>query len=292
MKIKKAVFPVAGLGTRFLPATKAMPKEMLPVVDKPLIQYAVEEALSAGIEQIIFVTGRGKSALEDHFDHSFRLEHTLISKEKNDLLRQVQEIIPESGTIVYTRQNQPLGLGHAIWCARDIIGDEPFAVLLADDLIMSGKSVLGQMISKFERLRASVVAIEEVSKSETDKYGIIDGIDSGDNMVEIKGMIEKPKPENAPSNLAIIGRYILTPRIFELLEKQQKGAGGEIQLTDAMASLLEDQPIYGYKFSGKRFDCGSKAGFLKANIAFALENKEIKKELIPYLREISKENGV
>lgn len=292
MKIKKAVFPVAGLGTRFLPATKAMPKEMLPVVDKPLIQYAVEEALSAGIEQIIFVTGRGKSALEDHFDHSFRLEQTLISKEKNDLLRQVQEIIPESGTIVYTRQNQPLGLGHAIWCARDIIGDEPFAVLLADDLIMSGKSVLGQMISKFERLRASVVAIEEVSKSETDKYGIIDGIDSGDNMVEIKGMIEKPKPENAPSNLAIIGRYILTPRIFELLEKQQKGAGGEIQLTDAMASLLEDQPIYGYKFTGKRFDCGSKAGFLKANIAFALENKEIKKELIPYLREISKENGV
>jgi len=292
MKIKKAVFPVAGLGTRFLPATKAMPKEMLPVVDKPLIQYAVEEALSAGIEQIIFVTGRGKSALEDHFDHSFRLEQTLISKEKNDLLRQVQEIIPESGTIVYTRQNQPLGLGHALWCARDIIGDEPFAVLLADDLIMSGKSVLGQMISKFERLRASVVAIEEVSKSETDKYGIIDGIDSGDNMVEIKGMIEKPKPENAPSNLAIIGRYILTPRIFELLEKQQKGAGGEIQLTDAMASLLEDQPIYGYKFTGKRFDCGSKAGFLKANIAFALENKEIKKELIPYLREISKENGV
>ncbi|WP_027359171.1 UTP--glucose-1-phosphate uridylyltransferase GalU [Desulforegula conservatrix] len=292
MKIKKAIFPVAGLGTRFLPATKAMPKEMLPVVDKPLIQYAVEEALSAGIEQIIFVTGRGKSALEDHFDHSFRLEQTLISKEKNDLLRQVQEIIPESGTIVYTRQNQPLGLGHAIWCARDIIGDEPFAVLLADDLIMSGKSVLGQMISKFERLRASVVAIEEVSKSETDKYGIIDGIDSGDNMVEIKGMIEKPKPENAPSNLAIIGRYILTPRIFELLEKQQKGAGGEIQLTDAMASLLDDQPIYGYKFSGKRFDCGSKAGFLKANIAFALENEEIKKELIPYLREISKENGV
>jgi len=292
MKIKKAVFPVAGLGTRFLPATKAMPKEMLPVVDKPLIQYAVEEALSAGIEQIIFVTGRGKSALEDHFDHSFRLEQTLISKEKDDLLKQVQDIIPASGTIVYTRQNQPLGLGHAIWCARDIIGDEPFAVLLADDLIMSEKSVLGQMISKFDRLRASVVAVEEVNKSETDKYGIIAGIDTGDNMIEIKGMIEKPKPENSPSNLAIIGRYILTPRIFELLEKQQRGAGGEIQLTDAMASLLQDQPIYGYKFSGKRFDCGSKAGFLKANIAFALENKEIKKDLLPYLREISKENGI
>lgn len=292
MKIKKAIFPVAGLGTRFLPATKAMPKEMLPVVDKPLIQYAVEEALSAGIEQIIFVTGRGKSALEDHFDHSFRLEQTLISKEKDDLLKQVQEIIPESGTIVYTRQNQPLGLGHAIWCARDIIGDEPFAVLLADDLIMSDTTVLGQMISKFERIRASVVAIEEVNKSETDKYGIIDGIEAGDDMVEIKGMIEKPKPENAPSNLAIIGRYILTPKIFELLGRQQRGAGGEIQLTDAMAVLLQDQPIYGYKFNGKRFDCGSKAGFLKANIAFALENADIKKELIPYLREISKENGV
>lgn len=292
MKIKKAVFPVAGLGTRFLPATKAMPKEMLPVVDKPLIQYAVEEALSAGIEQIIFVTGRGKSALEDHFDHSFRLEQTLISKEKNDLLKQVQDIIPESGTIVYTRQNQPLGLGHAIWCARDIIGDEPFAVLLADDLIMAEKPVLGQMIAKFDRLRASVVAVEEVNKAETDKYGIIDGLDCGDDMIEIKGMVEKPKPDNAPSNLAIIGRYILTPRIFELLEKQQKGAGGEIQLTDAMASLLGDQPIYGYKFSGKRFDCGSKAGFLKANIAFAFENREIKEELIPYLREISRENGV
>lgn len=292
MKIKKAIFPVAGLGTRFLPATKALPKEMLPVVDKPLIQYAVEEALSAGIEQIIFVTGRGKTALEDHFDHSFRLEHTLMSKEKNDLLKQVQDIIPESGTIIYTRQNQPLGLGHAIWCARDIIGDEPFAVLLADDLIKSDEPVLSQMLSKFERLRASVVAIEEVDRNETDKYGIIDGIDSGDNMVEVKGMIEKPKPENAPSNLAIIGRYILTPKIFELLGKQQKGAGGEIQLTDAMATLLKEQPIYGYKFSGKRFDCGSKAGFLKANIAFAFENKEIKKELIPYLKEISKENGV
>lgn len=292
MKIKKAVFPVAGLGTRFLPATKAMPKEMLPVVDKPLIQYAVEEALSAGIEQIIFVTGRGKTALEDHFDHSFRLEQTLISKEKNDLLKQVQAIIPESGTIVYTRQNQPLGLGHAIWCARDIIGDEPFAVLLADDLIMSGKSVLGQMISKFERLRASVVAVEEVDRNETDKYGIIIGTDLVDNMVEIKGMVEKPKPENAPSNLAIIGRYILTPKIFELLEKQQKGAGGEIQLTDAMASLLNDQPIYGYKFEGKRFDCGSKAGFLRANIAFALENEEIKEELLPYIREISGRNSL
>lgn len=292
MKIKKAIFPVAGLGTRFLPATKAMPKEMLPVVDKPLIQYAVEEALSAGIEQIIFVTGRGKSALEDHFDHSFRLEQTLINKEKDDLLKQVQDIIPESGTIVYTRQNQPLGLGHAIWCARDIIGDEPFAVLLADDLIMSDTPVLGQMISKFERLRASVVAVEEVNKSETDKYGIIDGIESGDDMLEIKGMIEKPKPENAPSNLAIIGRYILTPKIFELLGKQQRGAGGEIQLTDAMAVLLQNQPIYGYKFKGKRFDCGSKAGFLKANIAFALEKEDIKKDLIPYLREISKQNGV
>lgn len=292
MRIKKAIFPVAGLGTRFLPATKALPKEMLPVVDKPLIQYAVEEALSAGIEQIIFVTGRGKTALEDHFDHSFRLEHTLQSKEKTDLLKQVQDIIPASGTIIYTRQNQPLGLGHAIWCARDIVGDEPFAVLLADDLIKSDKPVLSQMLSKFERLRASVVAVEEVDKNETDKYGIIAGNDIGDGMIEISAMVEKPKPESAPSNLAIIGRYILTPKIFELLEKQQKGAGGEIQLTDAMAVLLREQPIYGYKFTGRRFDCGSKAGFLKANIAFAFENKEIKKELVPYLREVSKENGV
>jgi len=289
MKIKKAVFPVAGLGTRFIPATKAMAKEMLPVVDKPIIQYAVEEAFAAGIEHIIFVTGRGKKALEDHFDRSFEIEHALQEKGKDDLLKQIQELVPKTGTIIYTRQNQPLGLGHAIWCARDIVGDEPFAVLLADDLIQTDKPVLSEMIKKFDRLRASIAAVMEVDKDQTDKYGILDARHVEDDIVRIDDMIEKPNPDEAPSNLAIIGRYILTPKIFEYLGKRKKGAGGEIQLTDAMKTLLKEQPIYGYKFKGIRFDCGDKVGFQMANLAFALERPDMKDKLIKFIKEIQKE---
>ncbi|MBW2653490.1 MAG: UTP--glucose-1-phosphate uridylyltransferase GalU [Deltaproteobacteria bacterium] len=289
MKIKKAVFPVAGLGTRFIPATKAMAKEMLPVVDKPLIQYAVEEAFEAGIEHIIFVTGRGKKALEDHFDRSFEIEHALKEKGKNDLLKQIQELVPKTGTIIYTRQNQPLGLGHAIWCARDIVGDEPFAVLLADDLIQTDKPVLSEMVKKFDRLRASIAAIMEVEKDQTDKYGILDAQQVEEDIVRIDDMVEKPNPEKAPSNLAIIGRYILTPKIFKYLGEKKKGAGGEIQLTDAMKSLLKEQPIYGYKFKGKRFDCGDKAGFQMANLAFALERPDMRDKLIKFIEEVQKD---
>ncbi|MFA6010902.1 MAG: UTP--glucose-1-phosphate uridylyltransferase GalU [Desulfobacteraceae bacterium] len=286
MKIKKAVFPVAGLGTRFLPATKALPKEMLPVVDKPLIQYAVEEALDAGIEQIIFVTGRGKTALEDHFDKSFELESILRSKNKDQDLKEIAGIVPETGTIIYTRQNEPLGLGHAIWCARDVVGDEPFAVLLADDLVKSEKPVLSQMIQRFSRLRASMVAVMEVAPEETDKYGIISGKDIEDNVIQLDGLVEKPNSSEAPSNLAIIGRYILTPEIFSILGQKKKGAGNEIQITDAMAMLLKSQPIFGYRFEGRRFDCGSKAGFQMANVAFALDRVDIKDKLLPFLREM------
>ncbi len=286
MKIKKAVFPVAGLGTRFIPATKAMAKEMLTVVDKPIIQYAVEEAFDAGIEHIVFVTGRGKKALEDHFDRSFELEHILKEKKKCDLLKQVQELVPETGTIIYTRQNQPLGLGHAIWCARDIIGDEPFAVLLADDLIQTDKPVLSEMVKKFDRLRASIAAIMEVESSKTNRYGILDGEKVEEDIIRINDMVEKPKPEEAPSNLAIIGRYILTPKIFDYLGKGHIGAGGEIQLTDAMQKLLKEQPVYGYKFHGKRFDCGDKTGFQKANLAFAMERSDMKDELMKFIKEI------
>jgi UTP--glucose-1-phosphate uridylyltransferase len=286
MKIKKAVFPVAGLGTRFLPATKAMAKEMLPVVDKPLIQYAVEEAFDAGIEQIIFVTGRGKKALEDHFDRCFEVELTLQNKGKTDLLKQIQELVPKTGTIVYTRQNEPLGLGHAIWCARDIVGDEPFAVLLADDLIQTGKPVLKEMVKQFDRFRASIAAVMEVDNDQTDKYGILDATQLENKIYQINDMVEKPSPEEAPSNLAIIGRYILTPAIFKHLGKEKKGAGGEIQLTDAMKTLLKEQPIFGYQFEGTRFDCGDKVGFQMANLAFALERPDMRDRLTQFIKEI------
>lgn len=287
MKVKKAVFPVAGLGTRFIPATKAMAKEMLTVVDKPIIQYAVEEAFAAGIEQIIFVTGRGKKALEDHFDRSYELETMLKTKGKTDLLRQVNELVPKTGTIVYTRQHDPLGLGHAIWCARDIVGDEPFAVVLADDMIQTpGKPVLTEMVEKFERFRASIAAVMEVEKDQTDKYGILDASPLEADMIKINDMVEKPKPEDAPSNLAIVGRYILTPKIWEYLGKKQAGAGGEIQLTDAMKGLLTEQPIFGYKFKGTRFDCGDKVGFQMANLSFALERPEMRGKLLEFIKTI------
>lgn len=286
MKVKKAVFPVAGLGTRFLPATKAMPKEMLPVVDKPLIQYAVEEALASGIEQLIFVTGGGKGSLENHFDRSFQLEETLRKRQKLEVLKEIESLVPQSGTIIYTRQSEPLGLGHAIWCARDIVGDEPFAVLLADDLIKSETPVLHQMVKEFDRLRASTVAVIEVPKEETSKYGILDADEPSDKTFRVNGMVEKPPADKAPSNLAVIGRYILTPRIFDILGEQGKDAGGEIQLTDAMSQLLTEQPIFGYRFEGTRFDCGDKAGFQMANLAFALEHPEIKDTLLPYLQKM------
>jgi UTP--glucose-1-phosphate uridylyltransferase len=286
MKIRKAVFPVAGLGTRFLPATKALPKEMLPIVDKPLIQYAVEEALAAGIEQIIFVTGRGKEALEDHFDHSHELESILKGRGKSETLKLMEALVPETGTIIYTRQNKPLGLGHAIWCARDVVGNEPFAVLLADDLVKSDTPVLSQMVEAFETTKASMVAVMEVEPSETDKYGIVDGEKVGERLINIKGLVEKPDPASAPSNQAIIGRYILTPEIFNLLEEKECGAGGEIQITDAMEKLLATQKIYGFLFEGTRFDCGDKAGFQMANITYALEKPEIKNRLMAYLKEL------
>ncbi len=286
MKIRKAVFPVAGLGTRFLPATKAMAKEMLPIVDKPIIQYAVEEAFAAGIEYIIFVTGRGKKALEDHFDRSFELEVALKNKNKEELLKLVKDLVPKTGTIIYTRQNEPLGLGHAIWCARDIVGDEPFAVLLADDLIQAQTPVLAQMVETFDRVRASIVAVMEVRQDQTDKYGILDAEKTEQDIVRIKDMVEKPKPEKAPSNLAIIGRYILTPKIFNILEKIEAGAGDEIQLTDAMKKLLKTQPIFGYKFQGERFDCGDKAGFQMANMAFAMERPELKEKLTEFIKKM------
>ena len=285
LSVKKAVFPVAGLGTRFLPATKAIPKEMLPVVDKPLIQYAVEEALSAGIEEIIFVTGRKKEALEDHFDRSCELEHTLMARNKDTLLRELDSLVPESGTIIYTRQGEPLGLGHAIWCSRHAVGDEPFAILLADDLVKTDQPVLGKMLAKFEEVQSSIVAVEEIDPVQTDKYGILDVENTGTDLLRIKGMVEKPSPDQAPSNLAIVGRYILTPEIYTQLSRKERGAGGEIQITDAMARLLQEQPIYGYRFKGRRFDCGSKAGFQMANLAYALDRPEIKKDLLPFIAE-------
>jgi UTP--glucose-1-phosphate uridylyltransferase len=286
MKVTKAVFPVAGLGTRFLPATKAMPKEMLPVVDKPLIQYAVEEALNAGIEDIIFVTGKGKQAIEDHFDHSCELEQTLIARQKEALLKVITNLIPESGTLVYTRQNQPLGLGHAIWCARNVVGREPFAVLLADDLIKAEKPVLRQMMERFESLQSSMVCVEEVDRQATASYGILDADPPADGLTSVRGLVEKPQPENAPSNLAIIGRYILTPEIFDILDNKETGAGGEIQITDAMAKLLKSQSIYGYRYEGTRFDCGTKVGFQMANLSFAMDRPDMRKRLTPFISQL------
>jgi UTP--glucose-1-phosphate uridylyltransferase len=286
MKVRKAVFPVAGLGTRFLPATKAMAKEMLPIVDKPLVQYAVEEAYASGIREIIFVTGAGKNAIENHFDHSCELEQMLMARGKDAQLKMIHSLIPESGSIIYTRQNQPLGLGHAIWCARNIVGNEPFAVLLADDLIQAEKPVLKQMMEKFDELQSSIVSVVEVDPKETSKYGILDADPLVNSVTKIRGLVEKPKPEEAPSNLAIIGRYILTPEIFSILQGKEKGAGGEIQITDAMARLLKTQDIYGYRYQGTRFDCGNKAGFQMANLAFSLDRPDMRERLLPFIRNL------
>ena len=271
--LRKAVFPVAGLGTRFLPATKAMPKEMLTVVDKPLIQYAVEEALEAGIEQIIFVTGRNKSALEDHFDISYELEDTMRSRGKS--LDAISNIRMKPGSPVYVRQQEPLGLGHAVWCAREIVGDEPFAVLLPDELMVGQPGFMKQMVEAYNEVGGNVIGALEVPDSETDKYGIISPGAIDGRLTEVTALVEKPKRGTAPSNLMIPGRYILQPQVMRILETQEKGAGGEIQLTDAMAQLIGNQPFHGFTFDGQRYDCGDKAGYIQANLAIALARDDI-----------------
>jgi UTP--glucose-1-phosphate uridylyltransferase len=274
--VRKAVFPVAGLGTRFLPATKAMPKEMLPIVDKPLIHYAVEEAKAAGIEQFFFVTSRGKSAIDDHFDRAFELEATLRERGKEDLLEELEARLPEPGQIAYTRQQTPLGLGHAVWCARALVGDEPFAVLLADDLMVCEKPCLTQMVEAYEETGGNVVAIIEVPRAQTSRYGVLDVIDDDGKLVRARGVVEKPDPAAAPSTLTIIGRYIIQPEIFGHLANAAPGSGGEIQLTDALAKLIgEGQAFHGLRFEGKRYDCGDKLGFLEATVALGLQHPEL-----------------
>ena len=279
--IKKAIFPVGGLGTRFLPATKAMPKEMLPVVDKPLIQYAVEEAAAAGVEEFIFVTGRNKSAIEDHFDHSFELEAALIGRGKTEALAVVHDMIRTPGLVSYVRQQEPVGLGHAVWCARNLVHDEPVAVLLADDLIL-GRSCLGEMVDNFKG--GNMIAVMDVPADQTRSYGIVTpGSDDG-HLIEVKGLVEKPAPEDAPSSIAVVGRYIIDPSIFETLSNQEQGAGDEIQLTDALAKQIGHTPFHGLRFSGERFDCGSKLGFLQANFAFAMQNDSLAEPLKRWMK--------
>ena len=282
--IRKAVFPVAGLGTRFLPATKASPKEMLPVVDKPLIQYAVEEAIEAGITELIFVTSSTKRSIEDHFDKSYELEVELEKKGKLEALELVRNIVPKGVSCIYVRQAEALGLGHAVLCAKSVVGNEAFAVILPDDLIDGhGSGVVSQMIQAYQKTGCSQLGVEEVPKEDTDKYGIVN-IKVGDNVgSEVDRIVEKPKPDEASSNLAVVGRYILTPRTFELLESTQKGAGGEIQLTDAISALLEYETVFAHRFKGKRYDCGSKQGYLKATVDFALKHKELGDDFRNYL---------
>ncbi len=285
--VKKALFPVAGLGTRFLPATKALPKEMLPIVDKPLIQYAVEEARDAGIEEIIFVTGRGKGAMEDHFDHAVELEQTLTERGKLKDLQTVLDCSPSPGQMAYVRQQQPLGLGHAVWCGRNFIGDEPFAVLLADDLILSKSGCLKQMLDVYNEVGGNVVAVEDVPREHTNRYGILDIEQDDGKIAKAKGLVEKPDPKDAPSTLSIIGRYVLQPEIFEILGKHEKGAGGEIQLTDAMASMIGEFDFHGTRFEGKRFDCGTRLGYLEANIAYALSREDMHDGMTKILKDYS-----
>jgi UTP--glucose-1-phosphate uridylyltransferase len=285
-QVKKAVFPVAGLGTRFLPATKANPKEMLTVVDKPLIQYAAEEAVNAGIEELIFVTSSSKRAIEDHFDKHDELEAELEKKGKSELLKIVREVVPSNVTCVYVRQPEALGLGHAVLCAQPVVGDDPFAVILADDLInCGGNGVLAQMLSVFNDCQCSILGVEEVPAEETHKYGIVDPEESEGRITHVRNIVEKPAPDVARSNLAVVGRYVLTPAIFKHLEKIPRGAGGEIQLTDAIEQLLQAEQVLAYRFEGKRYDCGSKLGYLKATVEFALQHPELKDEFMAYLEE-------
>lgn len=285
-KIRKAVFPVAGLGTRFLPATKALPKEMLTVVDRPVIQYVVDEAREAGIEHFIFVTGRNKTAIEDHFDVQVELYETLSRRGKLEILEELEAMQPKPGQTSYTRQQVPLGLGHAVWCARELVGDEPFALLLPDMIMQSNPGCLKEMVEFYQDTGGNVLAVEECDPSETYKYGIVGRGENSHTGFQISSMIEKPKPEEAPSNFYIAGRYILQPEIFDVLKHQEKGAGGEIQLTDAMLRMHKDQPFYAHIFRGATFDCGSPEGFVLANLAFALQRDEMRPHVTQALREM------
>ena len=287
LRVRKAVFPAAGWGTRFLPATKAQPKEMLPLVDKPVIQYGVEEAVAAGIEQVIIVTSSQKRAIEDHFDHSYELEHLLESKGDIEMLRRVRQI-GDMAQVSYVRQKEQLGLGHAVLMAKELVGHEPFAVILSDDVVAGDRSAIGQLIEAYRATHGSVVAVMEVPREEVSRYGIIDPdpqpVNNDDRLYRVRGLVEKPDPDSAPSNLAIIGRYVLTPKIFEKLEQTQRGAGGEIQLTDAIEALMTEQDVYAYAFEGKRYDAGTTMGWLKASVELALERADIGREFRRYLK--------
>jgi UTP--glucose-1-phosphate uridylyltransferase len=286
-KVTKAIFPVAGMGTRFLPATKSVPKEIMTLVDKPLVQYAIDEAREAGIKEFIFVTSRGKGALEDYFDHAPQLEQSLRKSGKTELLDILKSTNMDSGAIAYIRQHKALGLGHAVWCARRLIGNEPFAVMLPDDVIAGETGCLKQMIDAYEETGGAMVATMEVAPEATSSYGILDADNTGGNLVKARGMVEKPAAGTAPSNLAVIGRYILTPKVLNNLNKITEGAGGELQLTDAIAKEIEEgRDVYGFRFEGKRYDCGSKAGFLQATVAFALDRPELRDDLATYLRDV------
>ncbi len=295
-KVRKAIFPVGGLGTRFLPATKSMPKEMLPVVDKPLIHYAFEEARAAGIEQFIFVTGRNKHAIEDHFDHVYELQTHLSKKNKRKELELTSDWLPDAGNVCFTRQQEPRGLGHAVWCARHLIGDEPFAVILADDMVHAPTPCLAQMVKAYEKTGGNLLGVMDIPRAKTASYGIVD-IDpraktKNPQLVKAQGLVEKPAPEDAPSTLSIIGRYILQPEVFQHLDKQKPGAGGEIQLTDAIAKLIRKDHVYGYRFEGVRYDCGSLVGFVAANVAYALDRKDITRTMTKELQEVFARAGI
>jgi len=285
--VRKAVFPVAGLGTRFLPATKVMPKEMLPLVDRPLIQHAIDEARAAGIEEFIFVTGRAKEMLENHFDYQPELAETLEARGKHDLLEKIRSTALPEGSLFLTRQAKPLGLGHAIWCARKLVGNEPFAIMLPDDVVLAERGCLSQMMETYNKTGGNLVGVMDVPREQTASYGILDVKNDDGKLVEIKGLVEKPKPESAPSTLSIIGRYILQPEVFNHLASFEKGAGGEIQLTDAMAKLIGKQPFHGLRYDGQRYDCGSRIGFIEANIAFGLKDPEIGQQVAELLKKFS-----
>jgi UTP--glucose-1-phosphate uridylyltransferase len=295
-KIKKVVFPVGGLGTRFLPATKSMPKEMLPVVDKPLIHYAFEEAQAAGIEQFIFVTGRNKHSIEDHFDHVFELQSHLSNKKKNKELEMTSHWLPQAGNVSFIRQQEPRGLGHAVWCARHLIGDDPFAVVLADDMVLADTPCLKQMVGAYNKSGGNVLGVMDIPRDKTGSYGIVDiNISAQTNntrLVKAKGLVEKPAPDKAPSTLSIIGRYILQPKVLDMLAKQKPGAGGEIQLTDAISDMIGKEDVFGYRFEGTRYDCGGLVGFVAANVAYALAREEIRERMVTELNAVFERSGV
>ena len=283
--VRKALFPVAGLGTRFLPATKALPKEMIPIVDKPLIQYAVEEAKNAGIEQFIFVTGRSKSIIENHFDYTIELDNLLKERGKSHDLKTINDFLPIPGQMAFLRQQKPLGLGHAVWCGRNLIGNEPFAVILPDDLILAEPGCLQQMVEEYNQLGGNIVAVEDVPKENTERYGILEVETDDGRLVTASGVVEKPKPVDAPSTLSIVGRYILQPEVFDHLQDQKRGTGNEVQLTDAIAKIIKNAPLHGLRLNGKRFDCGNKLGFIEANIAISIARSDLSSDVKNILRE-------